>query len=134
MKNQEYIHNELRLLNNQIEECGKLSKTEKQENKQLLLDTWIDTPEVFADRIGWILNGTYGYGAMYKAIQLADNKRCNRIAGLSIILSAIEYSVTSVNSVKAWKELNKEQQEKLSSLIQAELDYFTDNRADFEQI
>jgi len=134
MKNQEYILNELRLLNNQINELSKLSKSEKQENKQNLLETWIKYPEVFADRIGWILNGTYGYGAMYRAIQLADNKRCNRIAGLSIILSAIEYGVTSDNSIKAWKTLSKEQQEKLASLIQVELDYFTNNRADFEQI
>jgi len=134
MKKQEYIIRELTLLDNQINELSKLTRIEKQENKTKLLKTWIEYPEVFVDRIGWILNGTYGYGVMYRAIQLADNKRCNRIAGLSVILSAIEYSVTNDNSIKAWKTLTVEQQEKLASLIQVELDYFTDNRANFEQI
>lgn len=127
-----YHDNEMKRFYTQVKEIDTLPRADKAENKARLLECWTTYPEIFAERIGWLLNGTYGYGAMIKALQIADNHRMNRTAGLSHLAACLEWSTNQAAAVAAWKTLTTTQQAKLDELIAAELKHFDENRDDYE--
>jgi hypothetical protein len=128
----EYHDRELRAFANQVTAAERLPRADKAENRAALIECWIQNPAIFAERINWVLNGSYGYGTMVKAIQIADNKRLNRTAGLSQLTALAEWNVTADNSRKAYLTLTTEQRATLDALVQGEIKHFDANRADFE--
>ena len=119
-----YHDDELKRINKQIADLQKAQHN--------LLQCWTEHPGIFADRLGWLLNGTYGYGAMVLALRVADNKRLNRMAGLSQLLAAVEWQCTQACTRSAWHKLTTAQQDNLNTLVAAELEYFDNNREEFE--
>jgi hypothetical protein len=83
-----------------------------------------DHPSVVAERIGWLLDGNYGYGAMQAARRIADNSRMNRVAALSIMIAALEWMCPGKMAVAAWKKLSAPQKAKLEKAIKAEIDSY----------
>lgn len=111
------------------------SKQEFREREEKLLDCWNNYPEMFGERISWIFNGSYGYAAMVKAIEIAEMKgRSNKAAMLSQLAALVEWFLPQAHVLKTWHKLTQEQQERLTAIVEAELKYFHDNREQFEVI
>lgn len=132
MTKKEYHDNEMRLLRKQLDELKNATKQEKAEAKRSLLECWNDYPKVYGERVSWLLNGTYGYGAMVEALKIADNKKLNRVAGLSQLVAAIEWQCTQAVTASAFKALPAEKQAQLSAIVQVEIDYFEANREEYQ--
>lgn len=78
-----------------------------------------DRPDVVAERVGWLLDGNYGYGQMMMAKQVLGSPRMNRSAALTQMVAAYEWSSPSAMSRAAWKKLTKGQQAALEKAVQA---------------
>ena len=53
-------------------------------------------PALVAERIGWLLDGNYGYGAYHLALITTANRRLNRAAWLAHTIAALEWRCSSV--------------------------------------
>jgi hypothetical protein len=75
-----------------------------------------------AERIGWLLNGSYGYGSAQAARRVARaSGRTNKTAQLSIMIAALEWQCPAKMAVAAWKKLSPVQQSALDNAIRAEI-------------
>ena len=83
----------------------------------------LQTPELVAERIGWLLNGSYGQGSYGAALAMIGNPRMNVQAWLGQTIAAIEWHCPANFARATWKALSRDQQTKLAELIQAEIDY-----------
>ena len=78
-------------------------------------------PELIAERIGWILNGSYGWGAMKAAERVVANARMNRHAWLVQTIAALEWQCPQRSAIAAWKRLTPEEKKALDTAIKREL-------------
>ena len=81
-----------------------------------------EDPALVVDRIGWILNGSYGYGSYVCALEVARNKRMNRPAWFTNTIAALEWGCDARNVAKIWHGMTPESQEKFNELVMAEID------------
>ena len=79
----------------------------------------LKNPGEWADRIGWILNGSYGHGACLVAWDLLNSPRANHAAGLSAMLAALDYSCSGRHLREAWKALSAAEKASLDNEIAA---------------
>jgi hypothetical protein len=64
-----------------------------------------DTPDLVAERIGRLLDGNYGYGAMIIAKDVLVRTRMNREATLTQMIGVYEWQSPSEMTRAAWKRL-----------------------------
>lgn len=76
-----------------------------------------------AERVGWLLNGSYGKGSHMAAWQILGETRRNRVAALSLLIAALEWRCPGGFASEAWRKLASAQQEAVNAAIQAEIDY-----------
>jgi len=75
-----------------------------------------------AERIGWLLNGSYGYGSAQAARRVARaSGRTNKTAQLSVMIAAVEWQCPARMAVAAWKKLSPAQKSALDNAIRAEI-------------
>lgn len=96
--------------------------SERRENAKEFANTLRDAPELVAERVGWLLNGTYGFGSYTRALEVAKNKRMNRAAWLVQTIAALEWGCTQRDCIKAWKRLDDAQKAKLDTLVNHEIE------------
>lgn len=132
MNDKAYHDREMQLHFVQLQELDKLPRAEKAENAARLVECWKDYPEIFGERVHWILNGTYGYGAMIAALRIADNKRLNRVAALSQLAAAVEWSCSGAVTLATWKKTAADVQARVNAVVAKELEYFDANRDEFQ--
>jgi len=121
---EEYENYEHRLFLKQLQEVEDLPLSERRENRIEYVNDLTNNPEIIIDRIGWIINGTYGFGP-YNAFKKLS-KRMNRRAWLFIVLAAIEWGVSNEFSRGVWNDLPKELQNKINAGIDEEIKYGID--------
>jgi len=81
-------------------------------------------PEAIAERVGWLLDGSYGEGAYIRAREIARSPRMNRPAALSQMVAAMEWRTPGPMARKAFLNLPKAEQQKINKLIQGRIDEF----------
>lgn len=104
--------------------------TERQEARSEWLDALKNTPEIIAERVGWLLDGNYGYGSHIEAQNVATNKRMNRAAWMGITIAALEWQCPSNFARSAWNKLTPEEQKAVNDAIMAEIDSFIAQQAE----
>lgn len=117
-----YERDEARRFRAQLDQVEKAPLSERKEGR----DQWagaLRTPEIVAERIGWLLNGSYGRGSYCAALVVIGNPRMNVKAWLGATIAAIEWRCPGAYARAAWKTLTPDQQTTLADLIQAEIDY-----------
>lgn len=114
----QYEMNEAKLLQAQLLRVEKAPLSERQEARTDYQDMMATTPNLIADRIGWILEGNYGFGAMKKAESILAS-RGNKIAQLSMLLASLEFSCPANFAAQAWNKLTLDQKLALEKAIQA---------------
>jgi hypothetical protein len=114
----EYENRELSQANQQLREVEKAPLADRKEAAANFLAAMRDHPQLVADRIGWLLDGNYGYGAMQMAKRVLGSPRMNRSAALTHMVGAFEWSTPSAMARAGWNKLTKGQQAALERAVQ----------------
>ena len=73
-------------------------------------------PALIAERIGWLLAGNYGHGAMVAAKRAATG-RGNKAAALTQMVCAIEWMCPVKLGIAEWKRLTASEKRKLDAAV-----------------
>lgn len=100
---------------------------ERKESRQEFSDylTLIQLPisnesiDDFAERVQWLIDGNYGYGAMQAAKRILEAKRSNRNAQLFQQIAALEFRVTQRDANSVWNSLPADIQTAINSRLSA---------------
>lgn len=113
--------NERRLLAKQLAEIKSAPLQDRKQAQLEWIKAMIETPDTVAERVGWIINGSYGYGACMAAKQIVDNPRMNRVAALGQLVAALEWQCPDDMARKAWTRLTPAEQERVNAAILREM-------------
>lgn len=94
---------------------------ERKEAQAEFLEAMAHRPEIVAERIGWAIDGNYGFGVMQIAKEIVANKRMNREAALTHLVAIHEWQVPRAMAIAAWKKLTPTQQKQLDKLVRLEI-------------
>lgn len=98
---------------------------ERKENAGELGKYMATQPELVAQRIGWLLNGSYGYGEMLLAHRSVDS-RGDKVAQLTQLIAIYEWQCPATMAVAQWRKLSKKDQDTLKHAVQKEIDDYLD--------
>ena len=70
-----------------------------------------------AERIGWLLDGAYGFGAMSAAKRVLGSRRANRVAWLVQTIGAVEWRCRPASVIAAWKKLSPAEKRALDAAV-----------------
>lgn len=114
----EYERRELAEANRRLDELRRAPLAERKEAQASFLEAMRDHPDLVAERIGWLLDGNYGYGPMLLAKRVLGSPRMNRSAALTQMIGAFEWMSNQDMNREAWKKLTKSQQIALEKAVQ----------------
>ena len=117
--NAEYERRELDEAHQKLHTVEKAPLAHRKEAAAEFLAAMRDIPEVVGERVGWLLDGNYGYGPMLLAKRVLGNTRMNRLAALTHMIGAFEWSTPSAMAIAGWKKLTKSQQAALDRAVGA---------------
>lgn len=117
--NAEYERRELDEAHQKLHTVENAPLAHRKEAAAELLAAMRDIPEVVGERVGWLLDGNYGYGPMRLAKRVLGNTRMNRLAALTHMIGAFEWSTPSAMAIAGWKKLTKSQQAALDRAVGA---------------
>lgn len=115
----EYERRELREADQRLAAVERAPLPHRKEAAAEFLAAMRDDPALVAQRVGWLLDGNYGYGSMLMAKRVLGSPRTNRSAALTQMVGAFEWSSPSAMTRAAWKKLTKSQQAALERAVQA---------------
>lgn len=125
----DYERRERAELRRRLDEVDKAPLNERKENLRDLEDMFSsklarlrDGIETVAERVGWLLDGNYGYGSYLVANEIAANRRMNRVAALTQLTLALEWGVPPRMSAAWWNKLSAPAKRELNDAVQAEID------------
>jgi len=100
------------------------SRAELREAEAALLEVMRDNPALIAERIMWVLRGHFGYGEMKMAFNslLQRGTRATKIARLTQLVGAFEWSVGPKRVTAVWKQLTDAQKQALDSAVWSEVE------------
>ena len=92
-------------------------------------------PALIAQRIGWLIEGNYGYGAHKAAREvLASSTRMNKPAWLGITIAAIEWQCPNAFARQAWNALSPADKTALTlAITQVITDYENEQKEEAAQ-
>ena len=114
----QYETNELAMVRRDEEGINAAPLLERKENQERFLDAMTIDPALVAERIGWLIDGSYGYGPMLLAKRIMASPRMNRVAGLSQLVCVFEWRCPRAMGIAAWKKLTKSQKADLETAIE----------------
>jgi hypothetical protein len=114
----EYERDELTRARRRLEEVERAPLADRKEAQAVFLSAMRDHPELVAERIDWILDGTHGNGEMQMARRILASPRMNRAAALAHLAAALEWSTPGAMARAAWHQLSARQQAALDRAIQ----------------
>lgn len=117
----DYEMREVQSFQKDLREAERLPLSERKANLERFTETLQRDPELVAERIGWLLNGSYGRGAYTKAMQVANSPRMNQGAWLVQTVAALEWGVPLRMTAQAWHTLSAAQRKNLERLVQREI-------------
>ena len=113
----EYEEREYKEFKRQLLSTLELSKKDKLEARAELLEALRNDPKLVAQRINWMIDGNYGYGAYRQAWSLIDRPRANRAAWMVQTIGALEWQVYPNDVVTLWKQLTPSQKQRLEEEV-----------------
>lgn len=114
----EYERNELAEAHRHLSEIERAPLVDRKEAAATFLAVMRDNPGAVAERIGWLLDGNYGYGSMLMAKRVLASPRMNRSAALTHLVAAFEWRTPNAMARAAWNTLTKNQQSALEIAVQ----------------
>jgi hypothetical protein len=114
---QEYEQNELRAARRHEQQIDAAPLSDRKDAQREFLEAMRDNPAVVGERIGWLIDGNYGYGAMLKAKQIVASPRMNRRAALVQSIAVFEWMCPRRMAVDARKKLTPQQKKLLDDVV-----------------
>lgn len=102
-----------------LDEIRRAPLSDRKEAQAEFLKAMREDPELVAERIGWLLGGSYGYGSMRLAKRVLDSPRMNRSAALTQMIGAFEWMTPEELGRAAWKKLSAGEKAALETAVQA---------------
>lgn len=100
----EYERTEQRKLARDLQEVETAPLAERREARANFAEYLLQHPEIIAERVGWLLAGTYGYGSYREAGRIARaDGRTNKVAQLVLLTAALEWKCPNGFAFEAWK-------------------------------
>jgi hypothetical protein len=113
----EYERRELAEANQRLREIEKAPLADRKEAAATFFEAMRDQPEIVGERVGWLLDGNYGYGQMLMAKRVLSSPRMNRAAALTHMVAAFEWSTPNAMARAGWKKLTASQQAALDRAV-----------------
>lgn len=107
-----------------LAEIRKAPLTDRQDARAKFYEAMATEPTLVADRVGWLLDGSYGHGEHLLARRIAANTRMNRAAALTQMIAALEWQCPEDFARDAWKGLSKRAQIALDRAVEAEINAY----------
>jgi hypothetical protein len=115
----EYERRELADAQKKLSEVRRAPLSERKEAQAEFFEAMRANPEIVGERIGWLLDGSYGYGSMQLAKRVLGNPRTNRSAALTQMIGAFEWQVPEDMSRTVWKKLSTSEKARLERVVKA---------------
>ena len=116
MTQKQYHDNEMLLLSRQIRNAEAAPLADRKEARADAAEM-LRQPAVVGERIGWLLNGSYGYGAMIEAQRIQGIKRGNRSAQIVQLLAVLDHGCPARFTAEAWHGLNDGEKAALEAAV-----------------
>jgi hypothetical protein len=100
-----------------MQEVARASLTDRQEARKAFGEAMAEDPALVAERVGWLIDGNYGFGEMIKAKQVIASPRMNRRAALTQMVGVYEWNCPGDFGVDAWKKLTGGQKAALDAAL-----------------
>jgi hypothetical protein len=113
----EYERRELQEAHQRLSEVERAPLADRKEAAAEFFEAMRDHPGLVAERVGWLLGGNYGYGQMLMAKRVLGSPRMNRVAALTQMVAAFEWSSPGAMTRASWKKLTKGQQAALERAV-----------------
>lgn len=117
MSQAEYERRELASALRKIEEVRRAPLADRKEAAAEFFEVMRDRPEIIGERIGWLLDGNYGFGEMLLARQVIERPRMNREAQLNQLIGVFEWMSPPDRTIAAWKKLTVSEKSMLDKII-----------------
>jgi len=117
----EYLRRERASFIKQLNEVEKAPLAERKEDTASFAEALKKDPELVVERLGWLLNGSYGKGSYDAAHEVIRRPRGNHGAWLVQVIGALEWRAPQKGVIAAWKKLTAKEQAHLKRLIDKEV-------------
>lgn len=114
----EYEMRELRNAQKQLNEIRFAPLADRKEAQAEFFEAMRDRPRLVGERVGWLLDGNYGYGAMLLAKRILHSPRMNRVAALTQMIGAFEWQSPEDMTRQAWKRLTAGEKHELARAVE----------------
>lgn len=114
----EYEQREIREAHKHLEEINKAPLADRKEAATAFFEAMAERPRLVGERVGWLLDGNYGYGSMLLARNILSHKRMNRVAALTQMVGAFEWQSPEVMTRQAWKRLSAGEKNELARAVE----------------
>lgn len=114
----EYERRELVSAHKKLVDLRREPLADRKEAQASFLETMRTDPELVAERIDWLLNGSYGHGEKQVAMRVLRNPRMNRAASLTQLIGAFEWRSPEDMSRAAWNKLSASEKTALDRAVQ----------------
>ena len=118
---QEYEARERRLLTAKLAECVNAPLADRKAAQAEWRKALVEAPDLIAERVGWLIEGCYGFGAYLRA-QESLKSRGNRVAQLALLLAPLDFQCPQGMARGAFLTLTEEQRERVTALIALEIE------------
>ena len=116
----EYERRERQMFHTQLREVETAPLADRREARKDFQQA-LETPDLVAERINWLLAGDYGKGAYDAAREVLRRPRTNRAAWLTTTIAALEWRCPAKFAVEAWKKLAPAKKALLQKLVEREI-------------
>jgi len=116
---EEYERRELQEAQGKLAEVRRAPLADRKEAQAEFFEAMRDRPQVVGERVGWLLDGNYGYGSMLLAKRVLGSPRMNRSAALTQMVGAFEWQSPEDMTRAAWKKLSASEKARLESEVQS---------------
>lgn len=121
-----YREDELRRLDAEVRQIERDWRTTSREDRAAAIDDALQylerDPEILEERTDWLLNGTFGAGAMYRARQIALASRArNRAAQLFRLVMLLDDRLPANAVNQVWRTLSPAAQRYVTNIMEEAL-------------
>ena len=113
----EYEAQQARLLGAQLHAVDTAPLAERREAREAYREAMAETHAIIGERVEWLIEGCYGYGACDAAARILAAKRGNKVAQLGALVAALEWRCPAKFANQAWNTLTPKQQAAVTRAI-----------------
>lgn len=102
----------------EVRERERAPLADRKEAQREWFDVIKNDPKIVGERVGWLLDGSYGQGSYLKARQILESPRMNRQAALAVMIADAEWMTPALMAVAAWKKLTPAEKSALAREVE----------------